>query len=189
MLELSTNQSVESTTQEFTIDEIATMKKVINFAKSIIDSLNTGAVANLASTINSLGIMLESINTPEMQGLISEVSDSSQDLTVLLKQLSNMQEDGTLDSLMEMATFISAVKKSMSSDIILKMTSVIPEPKVINTVEKLIEAANDTNEEVKSNPPNISIFSLPKMLKDPEMQYLLGFLTVFVKKFTKITNE
>lgn len=189
MLKLKQNKSEASTTQDFTPEEIATMKKIINFAKSVLDSLNTGAISNLASTVGTLGILLEDVNTPEMRKMITEVSNKSEDLTTIISKVSTMQKDGTLDSLLELATFIGAVKKSMSSDIILKMTSLIPDPKTIGTIEKVIDTKNETKEIMKKNPPNIGVFSLLQILKDPDISYLLGYLVVFSRQFSKIVKE
>lgn len=158
---MSENQVVESTTLQLTEVEIASLKK-----------------------------LLADYNKQESADLFGELGKSSEAITELVKGISTLHSDGTLNALLELAIFVDAVKRSFTTDIIVKMTSLIPEPKMLTTLERVIEVTKDTKEIVDNNPnQKVGIGALLKALKDPDMQYLLNYLLVFSKGLAKAVKE
>jgi len=106
-----------------------------------------------------------------------------------IEKLIIMSKDGTLQSFIEIITFIVAMKNSMSTDIIVKMTQLLPEPALISKLERTIEVTKETKEELAKTTPRIGMWGLLSALKDPDIQYLLNYLLVISKKLSKIARD
>lgn len=106
-----------------------------------------------------------------------------------IEKLIVMSKDGTLESLIEIITFIVAMKNSMTTEMIVKITQLIPDPALISKLEKTIKATKETKEELINNNPKIGLFGLLSILKDPDIQYLLNYLLLVGKKVSKIVKE
>lgn len=181
--------SAENNAPQFTNEEIETLKKLLGFSKSVIDSLNTGAIVSMTSTLSTYGVILDNFNTPEFQNLLIELSKHGEEFTDLVKTLSQMSKDGTLDSLIELATFAVAIKKSMNTEMIVKMINMIPEiVKSTFTVEEIVEAVNESKEEAEKT-GKVGIGTLFRTMRDPDMQYLINFMLIFAKKASGIIKD
>lgn len=109
--------------------------------------------------------------------------------TAAIDKLITMSKDSTLETLFEIITFIAALKNSMTTEIILKTTQLIPDPALISKLEQTIEAAKETKEELDRNTPRIGAWGLLSALKEPETQYLLNYLLVMSRKVTTIVKD
>lgn len=114
---------------------------------------------------------------------------SAEGTSAAFEKLLIMSKNGTLESLIEIITFIVAMKNSMSTEIIVKITQLIPEPALLNKVERTIEATKETKEELDRTTSKIGIWGLLSALKDPDIQYLLNYLLVLSKKVSKIAKD
>lgn len=176
-------------TAQLTEDEIITLKKLLTFSKSLIESMNTGIIANLTQTMTTLGVLVDTVNNPEMKKMIYELSSNTDELTEMINKLTDMYKDGTIDALVDLSNFIVSIKNSMTPEIILKMTHLIPEPKTISMLEKTLEATKEIKEQMDKEPPKVGVGSLLKAMKDPEVQYLLGYGILLSKRMANIIKE
>ena len=122
----------------------------------------------------------------EMGRIIHELSNVNSDLTEIIKQVAELQRDGTLKSLIEIATLIVAVKKAMTTDIVRKITVLIPDPDRIAVIEKVLEASMDAKKQVDSRNSKLGVGTMLRTLKDPDIQYILSYLIIFSKSFSRI---
>lgn len=116
-----------------------------------------------------------------------QISDNG--TSAAFEKLLIMSKDGTLESLIEIITFIVAMKNSMTTEIIVKVTQLIPDPALLNKVERTIDATKKTKEELDRNTTKIGIWGLISALKDPDIQYILNYLLVLSKKLSKIAKD
>lgn len=175
---------------QLTAEDIVLIRQFLHFSKSLKESLNTGAVANLATTLSSLAVLLEDLNRPEIKRILQEFIDNSDDFGDLLKTFVSMQKNGSLKTLFELATFITAITQSMSSDIVPKISRMIPTPvKTGFTLEKMFEATRRAKDQVDKENPNMGIGVLIRTLRDPDIQYVVNFTVLFLKSMVKIAKE
>lgn len=121
--------------------------------------------------------------------LDNNVQKADKGTSEAFEKLLIMFKDGTLESLIEIITFIVAMKNSMTTEIIVKITQLIPDPALLNKVERTIEATKETKEELERSTSKIGMWGLLSALKDPDIQYLLNYLLVLSKKLPKIAKD
>ncbi|WP_339060030.1 hypothetical protein [Tepidibacillus marianensis] len=117
-------------------------------------------------------------------------------LKEIMETLVVLKEKKVLKDLSELGTFVSSATRALNTGAVIKLAAlagtameygdrVLADIGGMDTIDKVLEAIEDTKEEVKNDNSKVGIGSLLKMLKDPGVQSLIKFALTFSKNLQK----
>ncbi|TCS83548.1 DUF1641 domain-containing protein [Tepidibacillus fermentans] len=114
----------------------------------------------------------------------------------LLQTLSVLKEKNVLKDLVELATFVSSATRALNTGAVIKLAAiagtameygdrVFADIGGMDTIDKLLDAVEETQQQIKDDTSKVGIGSLLKLLKDPGVQKALKFVLTLSKNLSK----
>ncbi len=133
--------------------------------------------------------------TLEMQRL-ELTADEVAVVKELVQTLVVLKEKNVLQDLIEVGTFVSSATRALNTGAVVKLAGiagtaaelgdrVFADMGGLDTVHNLLDAVEDTQEQVKKDNSKVGIGSLLKLMKDPEVQKGLKFMLTLLKNLSK----
>ncbi|WP_126451032.1 DUF1641 domain-containing protein [Sulfodiicoccus acidiphilus] len=198
----------ELSTVNETLDKLREMKEsgtldaLINFSyglKSLRDLLNEDAVRNLSRYASNLLEFASSVDDETVQSWKRMASDIRV-VEKLLARLNELNNNGTLDTLLEMAYWLKSLRDLLNEDAVrnlsekvsslLEVSSEMSELLKQGWLSKLNEvlSSQEIRDAVK-DPPRVGLSGLIRMLSDPDVQKGMGIAMSILKAIGKRTGQ
>ena len=114
----------------------------------------------------------------------------------LVQTLVVLKEKNVLQDLIEVGTFVSSATRALNTGAVVKLAGiagtaaelgdrVFADMGGLDTIHNLLDAVEDTQEQVKKDNSKVGIGSLLKLMKDPEVQKGLKFMLTLLKNLSK----
>ena len=114
----------------------------------------------------------------------------------LVQTLVVLKEKNVLQDLIDVGTFVSSATRALNTGAVVKLAGiagtaaelgdrVFADMGGLDTVHNLLDAVEDTQEQVKKDNSKVGIGSLLKLMKDPEVQKGLKFMLTLLKNLSK----
>ncbi|MFV9511163.1 DUF1641 domain-containing protein [Tepidibacillus sp. LV47] len=114
----------------------------------------------------------------------------------LLQTLKVLKEKNVLKDLIDLATLISSATRALNTSAVTKLAGIagtameygdrlFADIGGMDTIDKLLEAIEETQEQVKHDTSKVGIGSLLKLMKDPGIQKAIKFVLTLSKNLTK----
>lgn len=160
----------------------------------------TGAmVEHIAALAERSATALDTLTDPDVLALLQQLRQSAPNLTRTLKRVDDLATSGVLDTLLELAEVVHIARLSMSDTTVERLgDSVRTLAEVADTLMTsglpaaapgLVAAVDAAREEAARNPESIGIFSLLRVLKEPQLQFGLKFMLALVRRLPAAGGE
>jgi len=130
---------------------------------------------------------------------ITEMQFTAEEMAMvkeLLQTLVVLKQKNVLKDLVELGTFVSSATRALNTGAIIKLAAlagtameygdrVFADVGGMDTIDKVLEAVEDTQEQVKNDNSKVGVGSLLKMLKDPGVQNTIKFVLTLSKNLQK----
>jgi len=114
----------------------------------------------------------------------------------LLQTLVVLKEKNVLKDLVEVGTFVSSATRALNTGAVIKLAAlagtameygdrVFADIGGMDTIDKLLDAVEETQQQVKHDNSKVGVGSLFKMIKDPQVQNGLKFVSTLLKNLNK----
>ena len=169
---------------------------LLSASKSSVTAPMAERVATLMAEVAPLLVLA---SDPAAKTVMQDALDHASALSAMLSQLGAWYQDGTWQVLVEMTTLVRAMRDSVSAAIIERLADTGQDAgralvKVLNTglldaVPLLAAAVTDAFGQTRTNPQRVTIRSMLRMLKDPDVQISLQTLFGLLTRLPKILEE
>ncbi|QZX99177.1 DUF1641 domain-containing protein [Halobaculum rubrum] len=187
-------ESVDSDALEEAIAEnpeaVAEFVQRLDAVNELLDVLALGEgalsdemVRELSSTAGTLAESADGLATEETVALAAAVGDNGEELTEALDTLVTLQRSGTLDELAEIAEVGSLATAALSDEMVRSLASTgsglgevadtAADEDTREGIETLLDGVGDAEAEA---PERVGAIGLARGIRDPEVQYGLGYL-------------
>ncbi|WP_406677873.1 DUF1641 domain-containing protein [Moorella sp. ACPs] len=166
-------------------------REILGLISAGMDSLEPSVVQNIAANLARLGEVVDEFNRPEMLELFREVARAGSNLRSLVAEIRELQETGTMTTLLELGRMAQAMKDSLTAGVVtgilqqavnaLSMLDRIQMLQGDRLVTGMIAAMQEAIKENKDKSPQ-SVLSLLRQLNKPEARKGLSIFASFLQK-------
>ncbi|KYH31862.1 DUF1641 domain-containing protein [Neomoorella mulderi] len=166
-------------------------REILDLISAGIDSLEPPVIQNMVTNLVRLGEMADEFNRPEMLDLFREVARAGSNLRSLIAEIRELQETGTMTTLLELGRMAQAMKDSLTAGVVtgilqqavnaLSMLDRIQMLQGDRLVTGMMAAMQEAIRENKDKSPQ-SVLSLLRQLNNPEARKGLGIFASFLQK-------
>ncbi|WP_258360206.1 DUF1641 domain-containing protein [Moorella sulfitireducens] len=166
-------------------------QEILDLISAGMDSLEPPVVQNMVGNLVRLGEMADELNRPEMLELIREVARAGNNLSSLIAEIRDLQETGTMTTLLELGRTVQAIKDSLNAGVVtgvlqqlvdlMAMLDRIQMLRGDRLVTGMVAALQEAVSENKGQSPQ-SVLSLLRQLNSPEARKALGIFASFLQK-------
>ncbi len=171
-------------------------------AVSLVSALQDSATPHIAERLAAMAVGLGRIAGeagPGVAETVSAVEANGSQLAHLMRQVAAWQEDGTWDALAQFATLLKGFNDSLTPPIVERVVAFASNAAIslrdaidaglldlgIRTMDALYETAKATREDTS----RVTVMSLMRSLKDPEMQHAVKLVTGLLRRVPQIIAD
>ncbi|QGP92414.1 hypothetical protein MGLY_17950 [Neomoorella glycerini] len=166
-------------------------REILDLVSAGMDSLEPPVIQNMVANLVRLGEMADEFNRPEMLELFREVARAGSNLRGLIAEIRELQETGTMTTLLELGRMVQAMKDSLTAGVVTGvLQQIVDAVAMMDQIQMLqgdrlvmgmIVAMQEAVKENKDKSPQ-GVLSLLRQLNDPEARKGLGIFTSFLQK-------
>lgn len=183
--------------QEEVVEMLPVFIRMLNLIKLVSDAMTEETIEHTMARVEKASNLLVFLEDERVPALLSALLDKADGLLVLMDRLSALQQNGTLDKLLELSEALGVVTDSLTEhsiqhlsakalpvlelgDRLLASPFMTKAPELLAAVEKTSEQMERTTAEP------ISVFGLLKLMKQTEVQQALRFGTTLLRNLSSI---
>ena len=162
------------------LDAVDELLDVLTLGES---ALSDEMMRELSSTAGTLAESADGLATEETVALAAAVGDNGEELTEALDTLVTLQRSGTLDELAEIADVGSLATAALSDEMMRSLAATgsglgegADTAADEDTREGITRLLNSVGAAEDTEPKRVGAFGLARNIRDPEVQYGLGYL-------------
>ena len=164
------------------LDAVNELLDVISLGESALDD---GMVRELSATGSTLAESADGLATDETVALAETIGENGDDLREALDTLLALQQSGTLDELAELAEVGSLATAALDDEMVTSLAGTgaavgevaqtAADDDIRDGIQTLLESVGEAEQ---SSPEQVGAVGLLRGLRDPDVQYGLGYLLV-----------
>lgn len=186
------NGKISEEQQEQLVEMLPVFLNSLSIVKMMGDTMTDSTVQDLAQKAEKAADLLEYIGDERITNLIDSMLDKSDQLIAMLDKVIMLQENGSLDKLLQLGEALGVVTDSLTEQTITDLTTKgvqalelgdkVAQSSLVKNAPKMLDAVEQTVDETKdSAAPTMGLFQMLKLMKQKEVQEALHFGTTLLK--------
>jgi len=177
------------------VERLDAVNELIEVLELGTDALDDDMARSLAGTAATLGESADSLATPETVSLAESVGENGESLGEALETLAALEEQGTLDDLVELAEVVSLVRDALDDDMARSLAGTggslgeladsAAEEDTRDGLTTVLGAVGDAEREEVSPVGPVGVV---RASRDEEVQAGLGYLVVLARALGRRTG-
>ncbi|MFW5937470.1 MAG: DUF1641 domain-containing protein [Halanaeroarchaeum sp.] len=174
--------------QSGSLDDLADAANTISLVADAMDDEMVISAMDMGSTLAEAGDGMATEGTVRMAESVGENAD---DLNAALEKMVQLEQDGTLDDLLEASNAISLAGDAIDDEMIVSLMGMVgdlgqaadgaAQTNAIRTFQAMTDALDEAADFEAAEP--VGMVGMLKMMRDPEVQQGMGFLLSLMKAF------
>ncbi len=182
------------------VEMLPVLLRTLNLIKLVGDTMSEETVAHTMMKLEKASNLLKVVEDGRLPDLLDALVEKGDVLVSLLDKVAVLEQNGTLDKLLELSQALGVVTDSLTEHSVKHMTetalpliemgdqllasSVVKNtPKLLNAVEKTVQDME------KVDPQPLSVFGLLGLLKKKEIQEALQFGVALLGNLSKAQSK
>jgi len=177
------------------VERLDAVNELLEVLELGTDALDDDMAVSLAGTAATLGESADGLATDETVALAESVGDNGESLGEALETLAALQEQGTLDDLVELAEVVSLLRDALDDDMAVSLAGTgaslgeladsAAEEDTRDGLATVLGAVGDAQSEEVSR---VGTLGLVRATRDEEVQAGLGYLIVLARALGRRTD-
>jgi uncharacterized protein YjgD (DUF1641 family) len=177
------------------VERLDAVNELLEVLELGTDALDDDMAVSLAGTAATLGESADGLATDETVALAESVGDNGESLGEALETLAALQEQGTLDDLVELAEVVSLLRDALDDDMAVSLAGTgaslgeladsAAEEGTRDGLATVLDAVGDAQSEEVSR---VGTLGLVRATRDEEVQAGLGYLIVLARALGRRTD-
>lgn len=177
------------------VERLDAVNELLEVLELGTDALDDDMAVSLAGTAATLGESADSLATEQTVALAESVGENGDSLGEALETLATLQEQGTLDDLVELAEVVSLLRDALDDDMVVSLAGTgaslgeladsAADEDTRDGLATVLEAVGDAQSEEVSP---VGPIGLVRASRDEEVQAGLGYLVVLARALGRQTD-
>jgi uncharacterized protein YjgD (DUF1641 family) len=177
------------------VERLDAVNELLEVLELGTDALDDDMAVSLAETAATLGESADGLATEETAALAESVGENGESLGAALESLATLQEQGTLDDLVELAAVVSLLRDALDDDMAVSLARTgaslgeiadsTAEADTRDGLESVLGAVGDAQSAEVSR---VGTLGLVRATRDEEVQTGLGYLVVLARALGRRTD-
>ncbi len=177
------------------VERLDAVNELLEVLELGTDALDDDMAVSLAETAATLGESADGLATEETAALAESVGENGESLGEALESLATLQEQGTLDDLVELAAVVSLLRDALDDDMAVSLAKTgaslgeiadsTAEADTRDGLESVLGAVGDAQSAEVSR---VGTLGLVRATRDEEVQTGLGYLVVLARALGRRTD-
>jgi len=177
------------------VERLDAVNELLDVLELGTDALDDDMAVSLAGTAATLGESADGLATDETVALAESVGDNGESLGEALETLAALQEQGTLDDLVELAEVVSLLRDALDDDMAVSLAGTgaslgeladsAADEATRDGLTTVLDAVGDAESEEVSR---VGTLGLVRATRDEEVQAGLGYLIVLARALGRRTD-